>query len=62
MRRHTGSSSWPRFSSRSSVIWRCCFGQQCISMDKTTGSSDVTNAHSLSALATSWNASTVQKV
>ena len=40
----------------------CCLGQQCISKDKLTGSSDVVKAHSAMALATCANVMTVQNV
>jgi hypothetical protein len=40
----------------------CCFGLQCISSDRITGSLEVTKAHSATASATSSNFSLEQKV
>mmetsp|Transcript_12215 Transcript_12215/g.35879 ORF Transcript_12215/g.35879 Transcript_12215/m.35879 type:complete len:279 (+) Transcript_12215:1436-2272(+) len=40
----------------------CCFGEQCISRDRITGSSDAVNAHSATAAATSENGTSVTKV
>eukprot|EP00966_Prymnesium_polylepis_P226534 5240296-Prymnesium_polylepis.1 len=41
---------------------RCCKTEQCISRDRITGKSDVTNAHAPTACATSSNCATVQNV
>ena len=58
----TGSSLSPRCFTRYTAIWCCCGGEQCISSERMTGNSDVTNAHSLIALATASKSSVVQKV
>mmetsp|Transcript_4851 Transcript_4851/g.12285 ORF Transcript_4851/g.12285 Transcript_4851/m.12285 type:complete len:339 (+) Transcript_4851:1187-2203(+) len=57
-----GSRASSRYLMSIRAMCRCCGGLQCISSDSTTGRSEVTNAHSPIAFATSSNCSTVQNV
>ena len=58
----TESNISPRWWSSDLARVCCCFGAQCISSDKMTGTLVVMNAQSQIAAATLSKASTVQKV